>query len=127
MKSLLPATVALLLACLATSPTRANPWFVYPPVAPDACGPGWYNTHPCGMTYGPNHWLTPGFPPFNGLVPKYGQPAAPGGLPPLPTLPGQHVPGVTNAPRGDIPGLPPSPLFPSHPYARSPRDYFMLD
>jgi hypothetical protein len=108
---------AMLLACLAASPSNANPWSVYPPIAPDACGPGFYSSHPCGMAYGPNHYLRPCWEPFNGFVPGFGQPGQPGGLPALPS------PGVA----GPDPGLPPSPTFPSHPYARSPRDFFMLD
>jgi hypothetical protein len=126
MRPLALGLAALLLAFLAASPGRANPWVVYPPVAPDACGPGWYNTGPCGMVYGPNHWLRPGWDPFNGLVPRYGQPSSPGngGLPPLPTLADMAAPHANN---GHTPGLPSSPVFPSHPYARSPRDFFMLD
>lgn len=53
------------------------------------------------MVYGPNYNLRPPFPPFNGMLPPppWAQPpAAAGAL---------------------------VPEFPSHPYARSPRDYFM--
>jgi hypothetical protein len=69
--------------------------------APDTCGGcGWYNTHPAGMAYGPNYSLQPPYPPFNGMV-----------FPP-------------KQPNG---GGPPAQLaFPTHPYARSPRDYFMI-
>lgn len=63
------------------------------PPAPDACGPGYFCTNGCGMNYGPNYCLTPGFPPFNGARPPMKKP----------------------------PGMP------MHPFARSPRDYFMMD
>lgn len=62
------------------------------PAAPDACGPGSYCTNPCGVVYGPNHCVMPGFPPFNGA------------RPPMPKA-----------------------KFPTHPFARSPRDFFMVD
>jgi hypothetical protein len=136
-KSLLLTSAALLLSCLMASSSRANPWAVYPPIAPDACGPGWYNTVPQGMTYGPNHYLTPSWDPFNGLVPRYGQPGTPSvggspGIPAMPTVPGRFAPNgayIIGAPpsNGAGPGLPGSPLFPSHPYVRSPRDFFMYE
>ncbi|HXG10627.1 MAG TPA: hypothetical protein VNK04_12770 [Gemmataceae bacterium] len=89
---------ALALLAVGAGMTQANPYyFPVPRVAPDACGPGWYNSHPCGMIYGPNYWLTPAGLPFNGLLP-----APPYG------------------------GGQASAAFPTHPYARSPRDYFMI-
>jgi hypothetical protein len=93
------------------------------PCAPDACGPGYYCTGPCGMVYGPNYCLYPGGQPFNGLLPPPapGGPGGPGG----PGFPG----GFGANPAGYPPGQGPlnSPLFPTHPYARSPRDFFMID
>lgn len=87
----------------------------YPPIpqAPDACGPGFYWTSVCGLTYGPAHCVYPPFPPFQGMVPgppppKFG-PGGPGGV---------CGPGGPCGPAG-------SPTFPTHPYARSPRDFFM--
>lgn len=78
----------------------------YPPIpqAPDMCNPGFYWTSPCGLTYGPAHCPYPPFRPFQGMVPgpPRGGPGGPGG------------PGGMN-----------SPIFPTHPYARSPRDFFM--
>lgn len=87
---------------LGLSPTFVQagppPYWQGPPQAPDACGCGWYNAHPNGMVYGPNFNVYPPFPPWNGLVP---------------------------GPRtGDGGGG--SPSFPTHPYARSPRDFFMV-
>ncbi len=83
----------------ATAPAQCY----YPiPTAPDLCGPGYYCTGMCGMVYGPNHCVYPPFAPFQGMVP--GPPnCGPGG-----------------------PGGIGSPTFPTHPYARSPRDYFMI-
>jgi hypothetical protein len=108
----------LLLALCAVPATQAAPWpdcsccpYCYPPPpprppAPDACGPGSYCTGICGMTYGPNYYLRPPFPPFNGMLP-----------PPSAVLNGN----------GRGPFGPGSPVFPAHPYARSPRDYFMTE
>lgn len=73
-------------------------------VAPDACGCGYYTTNVQGMTYGPNHYVYPPFPPFGGLLPV----PANGGRPAGPPWVG-------------------GPVFPTHPYARSPRDYFMME
>jgi len=96
MKATLLSCTALLLLGAAASVAEANPYYPCPtiPRAPDACGPGYYVTNPCGMVYGPNYNIYPPFPPFNGL------------LPPL-----------NKQPRS----------FSTHPYARSPRDYFMID
>lgn len=84
-----------------------------PPQAPDMCNtrPFYYPT--CyGMVYGPNYYLRPPFPPFQGMIGPVG------------------AYGV----QGMFPGCPPQMLpqpgiaaFPSHLYARSPRDYFMYD
>jgi hypothetical protein len=99
---------ALLAAVLAAAPARAQCYYPPIPQAPDACGPGYYCTGPCGMTYGPGYCLRPGFEPFQGAI--LGPPAGgPGGL---------------GGPGG--PGGLGSPLFPTHPYARGPRDYFMI-
>jgi hypothetical protein len=57
------------------------------------------------MVYGPNYYLRPPFPPYNGerpCLPGKGRPAAFG--------PGEAGPLA----------------FPTHPYARSPRDFFMM-
>jgi hypothetical protein len=69
------------------------------PYAPDACGPGSYGTNPYGTAYGPNYYVQPGFPPVGGVPP-----------PPL-NLGNCMQPAIA--------------VFPSHPYARGPRDYFM--
>jgi hypothetical protein len=92
------------------------------------------------MVYGPNYCLRPCCPPFNGLLPAPalvapGFPQAnPGyGMPPHAPgqggHPGQPPYGFGANPAGYPPGQGPinSPLFPTHPYARSPRDFFMID
>jgi hypothetical protein len=80
----------------------------FPPIpqAPDMCNPGFYWTSICGVTYGPAHCPYPPFPPFQGMVPG----------PP-------YCPGKPGGPGG--PGARGAPVFPTHPYARSPRDFFM--
>jgi hypothetical protein len=66
-------------------------------IAPDACGPGFYAAGPYGMVYGPNYYLRPPWPPCQG---------GPGG------------PGGFGGPGGPA-------AFPTHPFARGPRDFFM--
>ncbi len=102
MKSLMPWIGALLIA-LATLPTARADFPFYPcaPQAPDACNCGYFCTNNCGLVYGPNYCLRPPWPPFNGLRPSMQECQGGGG-------------------QGGIPG------FPVHPFARSPRDYFMI-
>jgi hypothetical protein len=115
MKATLVSRMAALLALAAlgilVAPAHAQ--YACTPQAPDACGPGYYNANCCGAVYGPNYHLYPCFPPFNGMV--FGPPRPPG----MPGYPG--FPGGPGAP-----GAPGMPCFPSHPFARSPRDYFMV-
>jgi len=105
MKATLSWLAALVLAVTACSVARANPYpYYYPPYpqAPDACGPGYFCTNYCGAVYGPNYCLRPPFPPFNGFRPCYSSPGQEGGA-------------------GGMPG------YPVHPFAHSPRDFFMVD
>ena len=95
--------------------------------APDACGPGYYNAGPCGMVYGPNYYVYPCFSPWQGAVfgPKLnmgpnGQPYVMGPQGPAPL---SALPGLIQGP-GPGAGAPP-PRFVNHPFARSPRDFFM--
>src|SRR5262249_47696311 len=86
--------------------------------APDACGPGFYCVNPCCTVYGPNYCLRPPFEPFNGILPgrqPYGY--GPGAIPPPPT-PYGFAQQQAAGPQG-------IPSFATHPYARSPRDFFM--
>jgi hypothetical protein len=112
MKATMTWLGALLLAAAATSAVRANGpcggggcnYCWYPqlagcrqyPQAPDAChGGGFYCTNPYGQSYGPNYNIRPPFAPYSGV----GAPGF-GGF-------GSQI------------------VFPTHPYARSPRDFFM--
>ena len=117
---------ALLCAGLSGSFAHAQ---YYPPVpppcvpAPDACGPGFYTFCPDGTYLGPNYCLRPPWEPFNGM-----RPTKPGG-PPMAGIPGQY--GLAGGPKlPKIPGMGgpaqlPMVVFPTHPYAHGPRDYFM--
>jgi hypothetical protein len=68
------------------------------PQAPDFCGAGYYGANGYGQSYGPYSGVYPPFPPFNGMV--FG--------------PCGNGNGATS-------------LIPTHPFARGPRDYFMVD
>jgi hypothetical protein len=110
----LPMTLAVFVS-VAFSLAQAGPpqcGCYYPPIpqAPDMCNPGYYWTSICGMSYGPSHCVYPPYPPFQGMVPA----------PPPRGGPGC---GPGGGPGG--PGALGSPTFPTHPYARSPRDFFM--
>lgn len=98
----------------AMSPNQMNPqqqyqqqapYFIYYiPKAPDMTGPGFYYTNCYGVTYGPNYCVTPPFAPCNGPLPAFGAAA------------------MNQKPKA-YPGM----SFPTHPYVRSARDYFMVD
>jgi hypothetical protein len=87
-------------------PAQAGqPRYQFYPKAPDAMNPGFYAIHPCGYPFGPNYCLRPPFPPFNGVLP----------------IPQVYVPACYARQAAMQPIL----GFPTHPFARSPRDYFM--
>jgi hypothetical protein len=112
----LGATCGLTLAGSLAQAGSNPPYGPYPPYpmrAPDACGPGFYAPNNYGMWYGPNYWLQPGFGPYSGPA------RSPSGFPPFG---GAGGPGA-----GGPGGLVTTPAFPTHPFARSPRDYFMMD
>lgn len=73
----------------------------YIPSAPDACNGGFYALNCCGCLHGPNYCLYPPFPPHQGALPP------PNG-------------GGAGAGAGGAGG------YRTHPYARSPRDFFMI-
>jgi hypothetical protein len=114
----------LLGVALTAAAASAQPCYRPIPQAPDACGPGYYCRNPCGMIYGPGYCLRPCFPPFQGMIvgppPKPAGPAGAMGAGSM--VGGPCAPGCGPC---SVPGLPPTPVFPTHPYARSPRDYFM--
>jgi hypothetical protein len=88
---------------LSASAASAQCCYAPVPTAPNACGPGHYCYNWCGTAFGPSYCLYPPFPPFQGMLP-----------------------GPPNNGNGGGGGPPSSPTFPTHPYARSPRDYFMI-
>jgi hypothetical protein len=100
MKATFTCAGALLGMTLAASLADAGPYlspvFCTPlPPAPDTCRPGFYVQGPAGMVYGPNYYLMP------------------------PTVP--YIPNIPPAKCGPQP----IPGYPSHPYMRGPRDFFM--
>jgi hypothetical protein len=109
MRVTLPWLGVFLGLALAAPAAKAQCFVPYIPKAPDMCGPGNYGTNWAGLYYGPNYCVYPPFPPYQGELPG---PCARGAGPAagLPGIPGQMGGPLT---------------FPSHPYARGPRDYFM--
>jgi len=90
---------------------QPTPYFVYYiPTAPDMMGPGFYYTNCYGVTYGPNYCVTPPFAPCNGPLPSF-----------------CPVPGYGSGPGNQKAKTFPGMSFPTHPYVRSSRDYFMID
>ena len=63
-------------------------------------GPGYYGMNCYGQPYGPNYCVYPQFAPFQGMLPVPGCPGSPAAV---------------------------QAQFRSHAYARSPRDFFMMD
>ena len=110
MRFRLTVLVSLIELSLLASSAPAQCCYIAPPVAPDMRNPGFYWTNPYGVTYGPNYCVQPPFPPFQGMIlgPPKPPPGGPGG------------PGAAGGMGGSL-------GFPSHLYARSPRDYFMID
>jgi hypothetical protein len=90
--------------------------------APDMMGPGFYSQNPYGVWYGPNWNVLPPFPPFQGVLPgKVGHAIE---ATRYSAFQPQYAPYFTQK---NYPGHP-SPVnnvFPSHPFARAPRDFFM--
>jgi hypothetical protein len=97
----------LVALALAAPGAEAQCFFPCIPRAPDACGPGYYSVNSAGGVYGPNYNVYPPYLPFQGMV--------------FPPCRNGNGAGFGNGgPNG-------SPTFPTHPWARSPRDYFMVD
>jgi hypothetical protein len=143
MRSVLVLLASLLSLSLLASPVSAQRCYIMPPPAPDMCGPGFYCTNQCGMVYGPNYCVRPCFQPFQGMMigppNKGGQgmgaygpggvaQGGPGGPPPGGPGMGAYGPGGGTPGGPTMYGANPGSLgFPSHLYARSLRDYFMVD
>jgi hypothetical protein len=110
MRATLTSLMLLLAVGMLPSPAGAQCCYIPPAPAPDMRGPGFLWTSPYGVTYGPNYCVRPPFPPFQGMI--FAPPKPPPQCKP-------ECPTIGNA--GGSLG------FPSHLYARSPRDYFMID
>ena len=110
MRASLTFAGVLLVAAFAAPAAHAQCYVPYIPKAPDACGPGNFGTNYNGLYYGPNYCVFPPFPPYNGMLPG-------------PCAPAAGAPGVGY---GSLPGVNGPVTFPTHPYARGPRDYFMV-
>jgi hypothetical protein len=111
--------LALLLATpFVTAQVWVSPVYCRPyQPAPDACGPGFYSVGPGGMVYGPNYYLVPPWAPVGGCSPA----AASNGRPsPMPAFNPQS--GKVEFPD---PGPQAKQQYPTHPFVRSPRDFFM--
>jgi len=129
----LPRLAALLCAALTASLAQAQYYYptpYLPPgaryLAPDACGYGFYCVCPDGSITGPHYCVRPPFAPFGGVLPplKGNVPS-----PLMAALAGKQAPMTPMAPMlAGAQGNPPpraQVVFPTHPYARSPRDFFM--
>jgi hypothetical protein len=104
MRAKLPWLAVVLGVALAAPAARAQCFIPNIPKAPDACGPGNYAPNWYGLYYGPNYCVYPPFAPYNGALAPF---CSPGGAPGY----GGGAPQIT---------------FPTHPFARGPRDYFMM-
>jgi hypothetical protein len=102
MKAIICRLAALLALTLAPSLARAQCCWTPPPQAPDFRGPGYYYSN-CYTAYGPMYYVRPPFPPYGGVIPG-----------PCPQNNGMGGPLGAG-------------VVPTHPWARSPRDFFMID
>jgi hypothetical protein len=105
MRTTITGLTAVAVLALAGSLAHAQQPFV-PPGQPWACNSPFYNVGQCGCWYGPNYCFQgPCLPaaPFNGML----------------AIPNRNGAGGAGA------GFPGIASFPTHPFARSPRDFFM--
>ncbi|MCS7047455.1 MAG: hypothetical protein NZO58_13945 [Gemmataceae bacterium] len=111
MKATIVWFAAFASACWLTGSAAAQyhplPGQAYAPVskqplghAPNTCQPGFYVVNPAGQIIGPNYYLRPCFGPFQGVLPNVYE---------LEQLAGRR-----------------EAQYPYHPFARSPRDFFMF-
>lgn len=114
---------------LAASQASAQCYYIAPPQAPDMRNPGYYYQNCYGVIYGPNYFVRPPFPPYQGVIP---------GPPPGKHGHGGHGGGHGLAQYANDPAAFQKAMdkyyvtqsfggFPRMPYVRSPRDFFMYD
>jgi hypothetical protein len=122
MRACLTLSFAVFVSALAATGASAQP-YIAPPRAPDMLNPGYYYRTQSGMIYGPNYYVRPCFPPFQGAVlgPTIPNPAGGPGGPGGPDGCGPRC--WPNGPAGNAGGA----AFPGHLFSRSPRDFFMAD
>jgi len=122
MKAIVLALGVALGALVAVTPAHAQPCYCpAPPVYWDPAASPVYVPNDYGQWYGPNVYLHPPFAPFQGMV-------FPPSRPPNPCMPG----GGNGNGYGNGYGYGGNPYggqvaFPSHQWARSPRDFFMYE
>jgi hypothetical protein len=111
MKATVLALGVALGALVAVLPARAQPCYCpVPPVAWDPYVTAFYAPNAYGQWQGPGYYLAPPFAPFQGMV-----------FPPT-------RPGCGNGGNGfGGNGFGGQVAFPTHQWARSPRDYFMWE
>jgi hypothetical protein len=106
MRALVTGLAVAAVLALSGAVAHADPYFTGPPPMPGACNPGFYAVNGYGGWYGPNYYAQPPFAPFNGML----------------AIPQCNGGGAAEGPYG--PGGPKN--FATHPFARSPRDFFMF-
>jgi hypothetical protein len=120
MKATVAALGIVLGALVAVPAVRAQGCCPCVPYAAPTC---WYQQSYYGQWFGPNCYVNPPYPPFQGMVLAPPRPPAAPGMSPTPGM--VAVPG--SAPVYQMPGYGGTVAFPSHPWARSPRDFFMWE
>jgi hypothetical protein len=113
MRAFLTPSLVLLALHLAGAGASAQQYLA-PPRAPDMMNPGYYYWTQTGMVYGPNYYVRPCFPPFQGAV------MGPNATRQSRCQGGEDGPACWPCPAGGA-------AFPAHLFSRSPRDFFMAD
>jgi hypothetical protein len=120
MKAAILAVGVVLGALAAAAPAEAQTCYPLIPQTPPTC---WYQQNYFGQWCGPNCYMYPPYPPFQGMVFAAPRPPVAPGMPPRPGM----VPVPGGPPVLAMPGYGGTVAFPSHQWARSPRDFFMID
>ena len=121
--------VAVAGLALSASQASAQCYYIAPPRAPDMRNPGFYYTNPYGVIYGPNYYVQPPFPPYQGAI-LAGPPAGRCSPGQCATNPAANQNGLQAYSQGQGQGQAQGQGFggfPRHLFARSPRDFFMAN